>query len=249
MVLRSVIIDDDEASRNILKSQLTASEIQLSGEAANVADGIKLINSIRPDLVFLDIELSPGNGFDIIDKVEERDFEVIFFTGYDQYAIRAIRYSALDYLLKPVDADELRAAIQKAVKRAGGSSSKALLNNLLYNLSRKENKIERLAVPAKNGFDFIDRDQIVYLEAKNNYTIIHHQSGQKYTCTKTMKEYQEILPDDSFTRTHNSYLVNSKFIKKYFKETKGGYIELLDGNTIPVAYRRKDDFLSKFGYS
>lgn len=250
-MISTVIVDDDPKNIAILKTLLQKLDmnLEITGEACDVQEAARVIPQVGPDLVFLDIEMPFGNAFDLLDKLMPVDFEIIFITAFDEYSLKAFRYSALDYLLKPVDADDLRLAIEKAAKRIELKNINGQLSNLLSNISKKETATPRIAIPVKDGFDFIDVTNIVSCESKNYCTIVNTNSGKKYTCERTIKDYEDLLPDSSFFRIHHSYIVNVNFIRKFFKEGRGGYVELTDGSTIPVAYRRKDIFLSKFGYN
>jgi len=249
-MIKTILVDDDEKNITILRTllQQLPSNIEVAGEAGNAEDAFKMIPQLNPNLVFLDIEMPYGNAFDLLDKLMPVNFEIIFITAFDEYSLKAFRYCALDYLLKPVDIDDLEAAVQKAEKKIELKNINAQLSNLLFNLNKPALSATRIAMPIKEGFDFIGINEIVSCESKNDCTIVHTQSGKKYTCDRTIKEYEGLLPENSFFRIHHSYIVNVNFIRKFFKEGRGGYVELSDGTTVPVAYRRKDIFLSKFGY-
>lgn len=250
-MIKAMIVDDDEKNITILKALLQQfhSTVEVTGEANNVEQAFKLIPQLNPNLVFLDIEMPFGNAFDLLDKLMPVNFEIIFITAFDEYSLKAFRYSALDYLLKPVDIEDLEAAVQKAEKKIALKNINAQLSNLLFNLNNPAASVTRIAMPIKEGFDFIDINEIVSCESKNYYTIVNTHPGKKYTCDRTIKDYEDLLPANSFFRIHHSYIVNVNFIRKFFKEGRGGYVELSDGTTVPVAYRRKEIFLSKFGYS
>lgn len=250
-MIRTVLVDDDKKNITILKALLKElpTEIEIVGEAGSAEEASKLIPLLKPDLVFLDIEMPFGNAFDLLDKLMPVNFEIIFITAFDEYTLKAFRYSALDYLLKPVDIDDLQVSVQRAENKIASKNINTQLSNLLYNFNKPSASVTRIAMPVKEGFDFINVNEIISCESKNNCTIVCTQTGKKYTCTRTIKDYEDLLPENSFFRVHHSYIVNVNFIRKFFKEGRGGYIELSDGTTIPVASRRKDIFLSKFGYS
>ena len=250
-MIKSVLVDDDPKNITILKTLLQELHlnIEVIGEANNAEEAVQLIPRLNPNLVFLDIEMPFGNAFDLLDKLMPVTFEIIFITAFDEYSLKAFRYCALDYLLKPVDIDDLRLAVQRAEKRIELKNINGQLSNLLFNLNKPGLSVTKIAIPVKEGFDFIDINEIISCESKNNCTIVYIQTGKKYTCTRTIKDYEDLLPGTLFFRIHHSYIVNINFIRKFFKDGRGGYVELLDGTTIPVAYRRKDEFLLKFGYS
>jgi two-component system LytT family response regulator len=250
-MIKAVLVDDDPKNIAILKTLLQELplDIEVVGEAVNVEEASKLIPLLNPNLVFLDIEMPFGNAFDLLDKLKPVEFEIIFITAFDEYSLKAFRYSALDYLLKPVDIDDLQVAVERAEKKIALKSINGQLSNLLLNLNKPASSITRIAMPVKEGFDFIGINEIISCQSKNYCTLVHTQSGKKYICDRTIKEYEDLLPENSFFRIHHSYIVNVNFIRKFFKEGRGGYLELSDGTTVPVASRRKDIFLSKFGYN
>jgi two-component system LytT family response regulator len=249
-MIKAVLVDDDQKNITVLRAllQRLETEIEIIGEAGDVEQAASLIPSVNPNLVFLDIEMPFGNAFDLLDRLMPVNFEIIFITAFDEYSLKAFRYSALDYLLKPVDIDDLKAAVQKAEKKIALKNINGQLTNLLFNLNKTDSSVSRIALPVKEGFDFVSIGEIVSCESKNHCTIVNTQSGKKYVCDRNIKEYEDLLPANIFFRIHNSYIVNVNFIRKFFKEGRGGYVELSDGSTVPVAYRRKDEFLAKFGY-
>jgi len=250
-MIKTVLVDDDQKNITILKTLLQKInvDIEVIGEAANVEQAAKLIPAVKPDLVFLDIEMPYGNAFDLLDKLIPVDFEIIFITAFDEYSLKAFRYSALDYLLKPVDIDDLKTAVQKAEKKIALKNINGQLTNLLFNLNQSKKSITKIALPIKDGFDFVHIDEIISCQSKNHCTIVSTRSGKKYTCDRSIKEYEDLLPAAAFFRIHNSYIVNVSFVRRFLKDGRGGYVELSDNTVIPVAYRRKDEFLAKFGYN
>jgi two-component system LytT family response regulator len=248
---KAVLVDDDPKNIIILKTLLQElpSNIEVIGEANNAEEAARLIPQLDPNVVFLDIEMPFGNAFDLLDKLMPVKFEVIFITAFDEYSLKAFKYSALDYLLKPVDIDDLHIAVQKVENRIELKNINEKLSNLLVNLKKPVLTGAKIAMPVKEGFDFISVNEIISCESKNNCTVVCTKIGKKYTCTRTIKDYEELLPENIFFRIHHSFIVNINFIRKFFKEGRGGYVELLDGTTIPVAHRRKDEFLLRLGYS
>lgn len=183
------------------------------------------------------------NGFEMLEKLQEKDFYLIFTTAYNQYAIKAIRYAAFDYLLKPVDIEELKTAVDKVEKNIH-QKLKARLDLLKENLLLPEKKMKRLAVSTLEGILFIEINNITHLEASSNYTLIYLADKTKITASKTLKDFSELLPSDIFHRVHNSYIVNLNYIKRYIRGD-GGQIELTDGKLIEVSRKYKDDFIMK----
>jgi two-component system, LytTR family, response regulator len=249
-MINALIIEDDADNaiflRRLLKSALPA--VKIDGEAQRVQSAFDLIKKTSPLLVFLDIELLDGTAFDLLDKIMPVDFEIIFTTAHNDYILKAIRYSALDYLLKPIDPAELISAVKRAGDNLDFKNINYRISNLLNNI-KKNDEFHRIALPVKDGFDFVDITDIARCESASDCTVVHTKSGKKYVSLKTTKEFEKILPSNRFFRVHHSSIVNIDFIRKYYKEGRGGYVELLDGTIVTVAYRRKDDFLSQFGYS
>jgi two-component system LytT family response regulator len=248
-MIKSIIIDDEPKNIRILQGLLEEScpEVRVIGEAVSAESAIPLIREKQPDLVFLDIEMPYGNAFDLLDKIMPVEFEIIFITAFDDYTLKAFKYSALDYLLKPVSIDELKGSIRKAQERIQFKSINQQLQNLLFNISKPNASLQKIALPCKDGLIFILLTDIIRFEAKAGYTMVIAEINQKYISSRTIKEYEEILPDDIFFRIHNSHIINLNRIKKYHKG-RGGFIEMSDDAMIEVATRRKDEFLGRFGY-
>jgi two-component system LytT family response regulator len=222
-------------------------QVQLIGDADNAKSGKKLIQEKKPQLVFLDIEMPFGNGFDLLNDLMPIDFEVVFVTAFDKYLLQALKYSALDFLLKPVNIDELKLAVKNAEIRIQKNLINQQLTVLLDNFKKQESGLKKIAIPTANGFDFISISDIVRCEAQGAYTKIHLNNSRKVLVSKSLKDYENLLPEDLFFRIHNSHLINLNYVKKY-NRGRGGFIELEDGSTIEVATRRKDEFLKRFGF-
>ncbi len=248
-MINAVIIDDETRSIKLMKNILSkfCPQVNLTGDANNGQAGQELIRLKKPELVFLDIEMPYGNGFDLLNALMPIDFEVIFVTAFDKYVLQALKYSALDYLLKPVNIDELKQAVQNAELRIRKNSVNQQLSNLLYNFKKQESGLKKIAVPTAEGFDFILIDDIIRCEALGAYTKIHINDSNKIVVSVSLKDYEAILPEDIFFRIHNSHLINLNYIKKY-NRGRGGFVELDDGSIIEVATRRKDEFLKRFGF-
>jgi len=222
-------------------------QVSLVGEADNAKTGKNLIREKKPQLVFLDIEMPFGNGFDLLNDLMPIDFEVIFVTAFDKYMLQALKYSALDFLLKPVNIDELKMAVKNAEVRIHKNFINQQLTVLLDNFKKQESGLKKIAIPTANGFDFISISNIVRCEAQGAYTKVHLNNSRKVLVSKSLKDYENLLPDDLFFRIHNSHLINLNYVKKY-NRGRGGFIELEDGSIIEVATRRKDEFLKRFGF-
>jgi len=243
-----IIIDDEAKGRLALRQKLKnyCPNVNILAEAADGIEALAAIEKHHPQLIFLDIEMPKMNGFEMLNNIEEKDFQIIFTTAYDQYAIKAIKYAAFDYLLKPVDIEELKTAILRA-GNAEPQKTKKQIELLQQNIQHPKKQLNKLAIPTLEGLLFFDINDIIHLEANSNYTFIHFSDKTKITASKTLKEFEDILPEDIFFRTHHSHLINLNFIKRYIKGD-GGQIELQNGNYVDVSRRKKEEFLKAIGY-
>ncbi|MFH1050418.1 MAG: LytTR family DNA-binding domain-containing protein [bacterium] len=247
-IVKVVIIDDEKQGREIIKNLIIKNFSGLNIDIVEMADsvekGIQAIINHRPDIVFLDIELQGGTGFDILDAFEKIDFEVIFVTAFNHYAIRAIKFAALDYLLKPVDMYELKSSIEKAIhKREVMKSSDYQITVLKENY--KNAQPEMIALPTKDGYSFFKISEIIRCQAESNYTTFYFTGKRSVIIPKTLKEYEALLEEFNFCRIHSSHLINMAHVKQYLKG-KGGFVIMSDGTEIEVSIRKKDMFLTKF---
>jgi two-component system LytT family response regulator len=245
--MTAVIVDDESSSLNALKTKLARNcpDVDLVGECASAEEGIQTIEARHPDVVFLDVEMPRMNGFVMLQQLKYRDFELVFTTAYDHYAIEAIRISALDYLVKPVEVEELKAAVERVRRKKDAPVTTGRIETLLHNLLAGNKVLKRIAIPSMDGLQFIDTDAILYLEADSNYTIITLQDGQKITVSKTMKDFEDILPGVIFIRIHHSYIINKYKVSRYLKG-EGGQVVMTNGRVLDVARRKKEDFLKAF---
>jgi|SRR5688572_9467099 len=243
----AIIIDDEQKGRIALKQKLLdyCPGIKLIGEADSGMQGIELIGQLHPDIVFLDIEMPGMDGFEMLKNIAEKKFHIIFTTAYDHYAIKAIRFAAFDYLLKPVDIEELKMAIERIANSQPQSQVKkleVLEQNLFANTSLK-----KIAIPTLDGLLFFDIKDITHLEAQSNYTEIHFSNNQKLLACRTLKEFEELLPAEIFFRPHHSHIINLSFIKRYIRGD-GGQIELQNGTVVSVSRKKKEEFLKVIGH-
>lgn len=240
-MIKAVIIDDETSAihnlNKIIKNYCT--KVEVVGTANGVVDGIKLIHNLAPDLVFLDIQMPDGTGFDMLECIQHKNFDVIFVTSYNQHAIRAFKYSAIDYLLKPVDIDDLIAAVERISKQKKISPQQESFMDLFENL--KSTRPGKLAISSLKGKEYFEIRDILRLEAKGSYTEIYLMDERKIVATRKIKEFEEILSEHHFLRVHNSHIINLKHVVKYTKHT-GGWIELTDGSEVPLARRKKSIF-------
>ncbi len=245
-MINTIIIDDELKSRQILAEALKrfCPEVTLLGDATDIDDAYTKIKLLQPQLIFLDISLQEENGFQLLDRFEEISFEIVFVTAYSNYAIRAIKACALDYLLKPIDIQELRATVNKAIRKIERGDSISI-TQLRHNLKHKNSVHNKIAIPVRDGLEFITINDIVRLEATSNYTYLFLSGGQKLLSTRHLKEYEDILSAEMFFRSHHAHLINLNHIRKYHKED-GGYITMADGSSASIAKRKKKDFLTLF---
>ena len=245
-MLRAILIDDDQSNLSALSEKLLkhCPQVEVIGLCDNGEEGIKAIESEKPDVVFLDIEMPVMNGFVMLQQLKYRNFELIFVTAYDHYAIKAIRYSALDYLVKPVEIDDLKAAITKAEANKNSRNSQLQMELLLEHLNNKQPK--RITIPTSDGLRFINVEDIVYLEASNNYTNIYLSTSQKLLVSRTLKDFEDILPSETFLRIHHSTIINKFYVEKYIRG-EGGQVVMRHGKVLDVSKRKKSDFLLAIG--
>lgn len=247
-MLRALLIDDEPKNNRILKLMLEefCPQVEVEGQAENIDDAMQLIEEKEPDLVFLDIEMPLGSGFDLLDRIKPVNFEIIFITAFNNYSLKAIKYSALDYLLKPVNIDELIQAVNKAMERVKSRNANSRIENLLFNLKKTQAGVQKLALPAKEGYVFVPLPDIIRCESKGGYAIFYVKGMEKIVSSKNIKEYESLLLDDMFFRIHNSHIINLNHIKKYHRG-RGGFVEMEDGTKLEVASRRKDELMARFG--
>lgn len=246
--ISALIVEDEIHNRETLKSFLKefCPEVQLLDTAANVEEAIQKITHHRPELVFLDIELQTGTGFDVLQKVHHLNFHLIFTTAFEQYAIQAIKFSSIDYLLKPIDIDELVLAVQKAVKQLEQESRQSLFENLLNNLEKSPREAKKICLATSEGIEFIPTDQISHCEANGSYTDFFLTDGRKMMVSKNLKEYENMLTDLNFMRVHNSFLINLEEVKKFVR-SEGGYIVMNGDQHVSISNSRREEFLKRMG--
>jgi len=244
-MIRAVIIEDEPGNVKIFRKMLETycPQVAVCGEAGDADTAFALIRQTTPQLVFLDIEIPGGNAFTLLDKLKPINFEIIFVTAYDNYTLKAIKYSALDYLLKPVSIEELIAAVNKVAQKIN-THFQHRIDHLLQNVELSKKSLQSLAVPAHFGYEFIIVNNIIRCEASGKYTFFFMSDDRKIVSVKNLKEYEEILSPDVFFRMHHSHLININFIKRYHKTS--GIVEMEDGIMIPLASRRRKEFLSLF---
>lgn len=243
-MLRAIIVDDEPKSLKNLEvlTERFVKNISVAATCRTVTEAISAIEKHRPDIVFLDIQMQNETGFDLLSRIENIDFEVIFVTAYSDFAIQAIKFSAIDYLLKPIDVEELKSAVKKVEEKRLGRVSGRL--RMLRDNLRAQTNGHKIALPATDGLVFIAVNQILYCEASSNYTVFHTMDKKQYVVCKTLKEYEELLTTHNFFRIHHSYLVNLDEVKKYVKG-EGGHVVLNNNVSLDVSKRKKTEFLNR----
>jgi len=242
--LKTIIIDDEPDAVDFISSIICeyCPGLEVAGKAYDISEGVQVIKDQLPDLVFLDVEMPHGTGFDLLANFPEKEFDVIFITAFNHYAIKAIKFSAVDYILKPINVNEFIEAVNKVMQKRsntmfrGNENIKALLENLRTAVP------SRLAIPTSDGMEYLNPKEIIRIEADRSYSWFYLAGDRKILVSRNLKEFQVLLSDRHFFRPHNSYLINLKYVKKYVRK-EGGYIEMQDGSEIPVSRNKKDLFI------
>lgn len=244
-MITAVIIDDDINLRNGMKGLLNlyAPEIAIVGEAENVQNGVTEILNKKPQVVFLDIQLTDGTGFDILESITKTEGKIntniVFITAHEKYAIKAFRFSALDFLLKPVDPDELQQVIAKIKNSLETKSNYSNIDLLLENISKKVDTFKRIALSTSQGIHLYEIGDIIRCESQDNYTKFYIKNQKPILISKTLKEYDELLSEHGFERIHQSHLINIAYLKAYIK-TDGGYVLMQDESHLPISQRKRE---------
>ncbi|MGI9550143.1 MAG: LytR/AlgR family response regulator transcription factor [Aurantibacter sp.] len=244
-MMRSIIIDDQLDGRQALRLILAkyCPEVKVMEECENAQAGLSAIQQHRPELVFLDIHMPNMSGFDLLEALEVIDFEIIFVTAHNQHAIRAIKFSALDYLLKPVDSAELVQAVSKVKGRRNQKNLAYKYGSLLKNVRSMPGNIDRLAISNMDGILVLDTAEIIYCAAEGSYSKIYLANNRTHLVSKKLKEFENMLGESGFCRVHHASLINVKHVQQYVKG-EGGYVILTDGHHVDISRRKKDAFLS-----
>lgn len=242
--LKTIIVDDEPDAVNFINSIIGeyCPALEVTGKAHNVIEGEQVITEKKPDLVFLDVEMPNGTGFDLLARFPEKDFEVIFITAFNHYAIKAIKFSAVDYILKPININEFIEAVNRVCTKRSEKPDRSQENFRILMENLRTALPSRLAIPTADGMEYINPKDIVRIEADRSYSWVFITNNRKVLVSKHLKEFQDLLSDRHFFRAHNSHLVNLRFVRKYIRR-EGGYIEMLDGSQIPISRTRKDLFL------
>lgn len=245
-MINAILIDDEINALEMLEWLIHTycPQVKIITKCTSAQQGKEAIASHNPDIVFLDIEMPKMNGFDLLESITDKKFEVVFTTAYDQFAVRAFRFAALNYLLKPIDPDDLISTINRFEEKKN-NPQKEQFELLFKNLLQKEKTIDRVALSTNDGLVFLQTAEIMYCKAESNYTHVVTQSGKKITVAKTLKEIDETLSGNDFHRVHNSYLVNINHVSKFIRND-GGYILMPDNTEISISRQKKDEFFKLF---
>lgn len=245
-MINAIIIDDEAKARESLKKTITTycPEINILAMGNNVDEAVKLINQLSPDLVFLDIEMPNGNGFTLFDKIKNPTFNTVFTTAYEEYAIKAFRIAALDYLTKPIDFRQLQEAVIRYKNKQKIELKEQRLELLIENITNRPSEFNKIALPDNEGYTMIKISDIIYCQADSSYTIVHLLNGKRIVTSKILKLIEELLPTQTFYRIHKSYIVNLNLIKQYIK-IDGNQVVLENDIRLDVSERNKKDFLEK----
>ncbi|AYB35169.1 LytR/AlgR family response regulator transcription factor [Chryseolinea soli] len=243
-MIDAVLVDDETAGLEALQLALEkyCPDIAIKGIYDKPEEALAGIRKINPGLVFLDVQMPQLSGFDLLQQLSPIHFEVIFVSAHDQYAIKAIRFSALDYLLKPIDVEDLMHAVNRVKERQNHTSSSFQFQSVLNNIQLKSGRVEKLAVPTLQGIDFFNTQDILYCKAEGSYTQIVLKNNQQALVCKNLKDFESLLAESGFFRVHHSYIINLAHVEKYVKG-EGGYVVLTENHHVDVSRRKKEEFL------
>lgn len=243
-MISTVIIEDEKKSQELLRKILEKNfpQIKIVGVADGVEAGVALINTENPDLIFLDIAMPDGTGFDVLENINNKKTNIIFTTATDKFAVKAIKYSALDYLLKPIDLDELKNAVSKVSEKKPDLSSAETLEYLLQNIRKKEDQYNKISLHTGNAYEIININEIIRCEADGNYTVFFLTNKRKHIVSTGLKFYEDLLPTKDFIRVHHHHLININHVIRFLKED-GGYAIMTDDSKVEISRRKKEAFL------
>lgn len=246
-MIRSIIIDDEQHCVKSLVKDLGqhCPSIEIIETSNSAKEGIMAIKKLQPDLIFLDVEMPWMNGFELLEILGDINFSIIFTTAHDEFAARAFRISAVDYLLKPIDAEDLKAAVQKVEKKFEQGSSLPHINNLLQNIRQSSNE-QKIALPLREGYEFVEVSSIIYCHAEGAYTKVFIREKRPMLISRTLGDVAELLPTEIFQRIHHSTLVNVTYISQFLR-SDGGYIVLKSGERLSVSKTKKDLLMARLG--
>ncbi|HNR85642.1 MAG TPA: LytTR family DNA-binding domain-containing protein [Taishania sp.] len=241
MKKKALVIDDENRTRDLIAKLINSFELDIEAisEGESVKSGLKAIEKHEPDIVFLDIQMPDGSGFDILKALPKKSFEVVFITAHEEFAIKAIKFSALDYILKPVDADELKEVVERALEKMNTKNDERQFEALQHNISPQQKR--RLVLKTQESVHVVDLDQIIRLESDRNYTSFYLNDGKSILVSKTLKEYDDLLAGYNFIRVQQSHLINLDYVEKYNKGN-GGFVVMKDGSEVPLSPAKREIF-------
>ncbi len=247
--MKALIIEDETKSREMLVGLIKSNfpEITILGTAKNVKEAVEQINSLKPNLLFLDISMPDGTGFDVLEKTQGFKYEIVFTTATDKHAIKAIKYSACDYLLKPIDIEELKITVQKLIEKKSSSANIPSMENLQFliqNLKRADDNYSKITLPTGNAYEIINIKDIIRCEADGSYTTFFLVSGKKLMVSASLKHYEDLLPNKDFIRIHHHHLINMNHVIRFLK-VDGGYAVMSDNSQIEISRRKKEAFIER----
>lgn len=244
-MLNCIIVEDERVSADVLSGMLGeqfGEELKITAYCETVDIALQQITALTPDLVFLDVQIGNQTGFDLLRQIDYKSMKIIFTTAYEEYAIQAFKFSATDYLLKPVSATDLQRAVSKVLKEKFETDSYKKIETLLKNIYHKDR--QKICIPDMSGFNIVEISDIIRCESNINYTTIYIKESNPITVAKSLKEFEKMLSDFNFFRVHNSHLINMAYVKSY-NRSKGGFVQLTNGEEVEVSVRRKDDFVRR----
>jgi two-component system, LytTR family, response regulator len=247
-MIKTIIVDDESRSRETILElvKLYCDDVKIVGQAEDVKSGLLAIRKHKPDLVLLDIKMPDGTGFDLVRQIDQINFKIIFITAYEEYAIKAFKFSALDYLLKPIDPEELTIAIEKVSKSLSNESISGKINEFMTYMDhfRKDGEGKKIILKTSENIYVVDADEIISIESEQNYSRFHLIEGESIFVSRTMKDYVPMLEGHTFYRVHQSYIINLNHVKRYHREEN--ICVMSDGSKIPVSYRKKEELFTLF---
>jgi two-component system LytT family response regulator len=250
MTIKTLIVEDEQKSREMLAGLIEKNcpELSVAGLASSVTEGVELVRTIKPDLVFLDISMPDGSGFDLLEQVQGHKFDLIFATASDAHAIKAIKYSACDYLLKPIDVDELKASVARVVSKRQNAPNMENLQFLIQHLKKADENFQKITLPTGNAYEIVNIKDIIRCEADGSYTTFYLTDKRKLLISAGLKHYEELLPEKEFIRVHHHHLINMNHVVRFLKED-GGYAVMSDGSRIEISRRKKETFMERLNKS
>jgi two-component system LytT family response regulator len=245
-MINAVIIEDEKKSMEVLQALVTANcpDVNIIGTADSVSSGLELVKKLSPNLIFLDIEMADGSGFDLLERLGSGNYSVIFTTASDAHALKAIKFSAIDYLLKPIDGDELKVACDKLKEKTPNDASLENLRFLLQNFKQPSQQYSKITLPTGNAYEIVNVKDIIRCEADGSYTTFFLESKKKLLVSASLKHYEDLLPPEDFIRVHHHHLINMNHVVRYLK-TDGGYAVMSDGTQIEISRRKKEAFIAR----